>query len=83
MTYNTLTWSGTLNVTGHLDDKLIIMASDQKSERKDVYVNVKCEREGSCNLIFYSPYWIVNKTGLPLKVKVNFYFMLYNNVYFI
>ncbi|XP_066252577.1 intermembrane lipid transfer protein VPS13A-like [Euwallacea similis] len=71
ITYNTLTWTGQLSVTGHLDDKLILMSSDQKSERNDVYINVKCEREGSCNLIFYSPYWIVNKTGLPLKVKAS------------
>ncbi|KAH1005296.1 hypothetical protein HUJ04_006309 [Dendroctonus ponderosae] len=71
MTYNTLTWTGQLTVTGHLDDKLIVMVSDQKSERKDMQINVKCDREGGCNLLFYSPYWIVNKTGLPLKVKAS------------
>lgn len=72
MTYNTLTWTGQLTVTGHLDDKLIVMVSDQKSERKDMQINVKCDREGACNLLFYSPYWIVNKSGLPLKVKVGY-----------
>ncbi|KAL1509464.1 hypothetical protein ABEB36_004192 [Hypothenemus hampei] len=71
MTYNTLTWQGQLNLTGHLDDKLILMVSDQKSERKDVYINVKCEKELSFDLIFYSSYWIVNKTGLPLRIKAS------------
>ncbi|XP_050293548.1 intermembrane lipid transfer protein VPS13C-like [Anthonomus grandis grandis] len=71
MTYNNITWSGTLNVTGHLDDKLIPMLSDQNPACKTVHINVKCERDGTCKLIFYSPYWIVNKTGLPLKIKAS------------
>lgn len=70
MTCNTFNWTGHLTVTGRLDDKLVLMTSDQKSEKDDLYISVKCEREGSWNLIFYSPYWFVNKTGLPLKLKV-------------
>lgn len=77
MTYGTFNWRGQLTVTGRLDDKLILMTSDQKSDKDDTYISVKCEREGSWNVIFYSPYWFVNKTGLPLKVKVCLSLMLF------
>ncbi|XP_060526445.1 intermembrane lipid transfer protein VPS13C-like isoform X2 [Cylas formicarius] len=71
ITYDSLAWTGHMTVTGHLDEKIVLMISDQKDEIRDLSVNVKCEREGSFNLIFYAPYWIVNKTGLPLKIKAS------------
>ncbi|XP_030755861.1 vacuolar protein sorting-associated protein 13A-like [Sitophilus oryzae] len=71
VTYNSSIWTGHVTVTGHLDEKVVLLSSDQKDETKDLTINIKCDREGSCNLIFYAPYWIVNKTGLPLKIKAS------------
>lgn len=66
---NSVTWIGNLNLTKHLDEKSLLLNSDSKDVH-NMTVNVKANREGSCNLYFYAPYWIMNKTGLPLQIKV-------------
>lgn len=73
ITYANLIWSGLLNLTTHLDEKIVILTSDSKVDscNKNLTINVKTDREGSCNIYFYTPYWIVNKTTLPLYIKVN------------
>lgn len=63
---NTL-WTGMLNLTTHLDEKIINLTSDCNT---NLSINVKTDREGSCNIYFYTPYWIINKTTLPLYIKV-------------
>lgn len=67
--HSCITWTGNLNLTKHLDEKSISLSSDS-AEVHNMTVNVKADREGSCNLFFYVPYWIMNKTGLPLQIKV-------------
>ncbi|KAJ8960584.1 hypothetical protein NQ318_013873 [Aromia moschata] len=66
---DSVTWSGNLNLTRHLDEKIIVLNTESKEDMKNLAINVKSDREGSCNLFFYTPYWIVNKTGLPLQIK--------------
>ncbi|XP_063908904.1 intermembrane lipid transfer protein VPS13C-like isoform X2 [Zophobas morio] len=68
--YNLLTWSGILNFTTYLDEKIVILSSDSK-EVKHLAINTKTDREGSCNIFFYTPYWIINKIGLPLQIKAS------------
>lgn len=68
--YNLMSWSGILNLTTYLDEKIVILTSETKNV-KPLAINVKCEREGSCKLFLYTPYWIVNKTGLPLQIKAS------------
>ncbi|EEZ98160.2 hypothetical protein TcasGA2_TC000586 [Tribolium castaneum] len=68
--YNLLTWSGILNFTTYLDEKIVVLSSDSK-EIKHLAINTKTDREGSCNMFFYTPYWIINKIGLPLQIKAS------------
>lgn len=70
--YGNTVWSGTLNLTAHLYEKVILFNSETKLEgtTRQLAINVKTEKEGSFNLFFYTPYWIVNKTGLPINIKV-------------
>ncbi|CAH1112949.1 unnamed protein product [Psylliodes chrysocephalus] len=77
--HNSTTWTGTLNLTQHLDEKIILLSTDNK-EFSNLAINVKSDREGSCNLFFYTPYWIANKTGLPLQIKASVSNTLYNCV---
>lgn len=65
-------WIGTLNLTPHLTEKVILFSSEIKTQEnsKPLAINVKIEKEGSVNIYFYAPYWIVNKTTLPLHFKV-------------
>lgn len=67
--HNSITWTGNMNLTKHLDEKSILLNSDS-TKGSHLTVNVKADREGSCNLFFYASYWIMNKTGLPLQIKV-------------
>lgn len=74
--YANAIWSGTLNLTTHLEEKVIVLSTDSKTDgfNKNLSVNVKTEKEDSCNIYFYSSYWIVNKTNLPLHIKVDWNF---------
>ncbi|CAH1961424.1 unnamed protein product [Acanthoscelides obtectus] len=75
--HNSTTWSGHLNFTLHLDEKIVMLSTESKDEGKNLAINVKSEKESSYSLIFYAPYWIVNKTGLPLQLKAT----ASNNIY--
>lgn len=67
-----LLWTGSLNLTVDLDEKVISMVTDYDTEggNKQLTVHIKVDRLDSCELFFYAPYWIVNKTGLPLQIRV-------------
>lgn len=67
---DSITWTGYLNLTKHLEEKTLTLSSENKDEGTNIAVNVKSDKEDSCNLFFYAPYWIINKTGLPLQIKV-------------
>lgn len=70
MKYDGIMWTGTLNFTSQLEEKIVVLSADEKCG-KQMLINVKVERENSCNLYLYTAYWIVNKTGLPLHIKVS------------
>ncbi|KAG5885876.1 hypothetical protein JTB14_019139 [Gonioctena quinquepunctata] len=78
--HNTTTWTGNLNLTPHLEEKIIVLSTENKEEVTNLAVNVKSDRESSCNLFFYTPYWILNKTGLLLQIKASASNSLYNCV---
>lgn len=67
--YNGAMWCGNLNLTPHLDEKILMLTSEDGKE--SLAVNVKTDRDKSCEVFFYTPYWIVNKTTLPLQIKVS------------
>lgn len=68
---NHLVWNGTLHLTSYLDEKVVALTTADQENHKSLAINVKAEREASYNLYFFATYWIVNKTGLPLKVKAS------------
>ncbi|XP_072395854.1 intermembrane lipid transfer protein VPS13A-like [Diabrotica undecimpunctata] len=78
--HNSATWTGTLNLTKHLDEKILVLTTDNKEEVANLAINIKSDKEGSCNMFFYTPYWIINKTGLPLQIKASISNTLYNCV---
>ncbi|KAF5273457.1 hypothetical protein FQA39_LY07474 [Lamprigera yunnana] len=73
VSYCNLFWTGLLNLTTDLDEKIIILSSDTKLNggggSKQLHIYVKVEKENNYNLFFYTSYWIVNKTELPLQFK--------------
>ncbi|XP_057653630.1 intermembrane lipid transfer protein VPS13A-like [Diorhabda carinulata] len=76
--HNGTTWTGTLNFTKHLDEKVLLLNTDNRDEVSNLAINIKSDREDSCHLFFYTSYWIVNKTGLPLQIKASISNTIYN-----
>lgn len=76
--YSGHVWTGNLNLTTDLDEKILILSSDSKSNGtvKQLLIHVRTEKENYC-LVFYASYWIVNKTQLPLQIKVSGYSLFY------
>lgn len=66
---NSESWNGFFTLTTHLDEKFFVLTSSSGNNRM-LALNVRADREKSCQIFIYSSYWIVNKTGLPLKMKV-------------
>ncbi|XP_045467694.1 vacuolar protein sorting-associated protein 13C-like [Harmonia axyridis] len=64
-------WIGFFTLTTHLDEKFFVLSSSTSGSNKLLALNVRAEREKSCQIFIYTSYWIVNKTGLPLKMKAS------------
>ncbi|KAK5650330.1 hypothetical protein RI129_001359 [Pyrocoelia pectoralis] len=71
VSYSGFVWSGLLNLTIDFDEKIVMLSTDTKinGTNKQLPIHVKVEKENNYNIFFYSSYWIVNKTELPLQLK--------------
>lgn len=77
--YNLLIWSGVLNFTTFLDEKIVPLLSENKDLKQPLTINIKVEREKSCVVYFHNPYWLVNKLGFPLQIKAAATNIVYEN----
>lgn len=71
--YLGIPWSGSFTLSSDLEEKIITMATEHDTEggNKQLGLNIKVDRSEICEIIFYAPYWITNKTGLPLQIRVS------------
>jgi hypothetical protein len=55
-----------------VEEKIVGMMTEQDTEggNKQLGLSVKVERGDTCDVILYAPYWIINKTSLPLQLRV-------------
>lgn len=67
-------WAGTFKLNGELERKLVKMFADGDTDAvwRPFVLCVELNKTNSWTVIIYAEYWIINKTGLPLKVQVNF-----------
>ena len=74
--YLGILWSGSFNLSPDVEEKIIGMMTEQETEggNKQLGLSVKVERGDTCDVILYAPYWIINKTSLPLQLRVINYF---------
>ena len=66
-------WTGTLEVSPDLEEfKAISMETDIDADNvnKHLSLSIHADNSGGMNLHIYTPYWIVNKTQLPLQLRV-------------
>ena len=71
--YLSADWSGSFDLTFDLEEfKAVMMESETSVEgqNKQLSLGVHVSRTQTLNLYVYSPYWVVNKTGLPIQLRV-------------
>lgn len=80
--YLGILWSGYFNLSPEVEEKIVSMTTEQETEggNKQLGLNIKVERRSLCEVILYAPYWIINKTGLPLQIRVSFLMSVHSSV---
>lgn len=70
--YLELPWTGQFTLSPDITEKNINMSTDGETDcgNKQLGVCVKVERNETWEVFLHAPYWIINKTGLPLQLKV-------------
>ena len=71
--YLGLDWSGSLELSTELEPfKAVNMECDNsvKAERHQLSISVHVTCEPTMHLYLYSPYWLINDTGLPIQIRV-------------
>lgn len=70
--YLGISWSSSFNLRKDLNEKIVNMSTEYDTDggNKHLKIAIKITNEDSCRIFIYSPYWIVNKTGLPLQLRV-------------
>ncbi|GBP39681.1 Vacuolar protein sorting-associated protein 13A [Eumeta japonica] len=71
LNYLGLAWTGAFSLSPSLTDKCLVMNADQDTDARDnrLGVCVKVHRDESWDVFLYAPYWIINKTCLPMQIK--------------
>lgn len=70
--YLGIPWMGSFNLSADLEEKIVAMATEHDTEggNKQLGLSLRVERSETCDLMLHAPYWIINKTGLPLQIRV-------------
>jgi len=70
--YLGISWSGSFNLRKDIHEKTVNMSTEHDTDggNKHLKIAIKVTNEDSCRIFIHSPYWIVNKTGLPLQLRV-------------
>lgn len=64
---------GSFNLTADLEEKTVAMATEYDTEggNKQLGLSLRVDRTETCDVFLHAPYWIINKTGLPLQIRVS------------
>jgi hypothetical protein len=70
---------GSFNLTADLEEKTVAMATEYDTEggNKQLGLSLRVDRTETCDVFLHAPYWIINKTGLPLQIRVSAIPILY------
>nr|XP_045607569.1 vacuolar protein sorting-associated protein 13A-like isoform X2 [Procambarus clarkii] len=64
-------WNGTLEIGAEKGDdhRTVSLCHGDGNARRKLDLALYTVRDGSTSIYVYAPYWIVNKTGLPLHIR--------------
>lgn len=66
-------WTGTLEISHDMEEfRAITMETEIDSENinRHLSLSIHADQSQSLDLRIYTPYWIVNKSDLPLQLRV-------------
>ncbi|PNF18559.1 hypothetical protein B7P43_G08480, partial [Cryptotermes secundus] len=71
--YLGIPWMGSFNLTADLEEKTVAMATEYDTEggNKQLGLSLHVDRTETCDVFLHAPYWIINKTGLPLQIRAS------------
>ncbi|RZF33558.1 hypothetical protein LSTR_LSTR008204 [Laodelphax striatellus] len=71
--YLGIPWLGSFTLSSDLEEKIVTMATEHETEggNKQLGLSIKVDRSESCDIMFHAPYWIINKTSLPLQIRAS------------
>lgn len=77
--YLGISWSGSFNLRKDINEKTVNMSTEHDTDggNKHLKILIKITNEDSCRIFIHSPYWIVNKTGLPLQLRVTINYIIF------
>ncbi|CAK1541918.1 unnamed protein product [Leptosia nina] len=69
--YLGLPWTGGFTYSPDMNEKTISMTTECETEggNKRLVIRARLEQSATLRLLLYAPYWVINKTGLPLQIK--------------
>ncbi|XP_038214250.1 vacuolar protein sorting-associated protein 13A-like [Zerene cesonia] len=69
--YLGLPWTGRFTYSPEMSEKTVSMRTECETEggNKRLVLRARLERGATARLLLYAPYWLVNKTALPLQIK--------------
>ncbi|XP_045499068.1 vacuolar protein sorting-associated protein 13A-like [Colias croceus] len=69
--YLGLPWTGRFTYSPEMSECTVSMRTECETEggNKRLAVRARLERGPTARLLLYAPYWLVNKTALPLQIK--------------
>ncbi|BET01399.1 Vacuolar protein sorting-associated protein [Nesidiocoris tenuis] len=71
--YLGICWTGSFNLSPDVEEKIITMATEQDTEggNKQLGLSILVDRHATSDVVIYAPYWLINKTGLPLQLRAS------------
>ncbi|KAG0431956.1 hypothetical protein HPB47_021270, partial [Ixodes persulcatus] len=66
-------WRGQLELSGNLEEAKGVQMQPQQAQpermHRQLCISIQLTCDCSLEVFLYSPYWVINKTGLPLQIR--------------
>lgn len=66
-------WKGRMELSANMEDAKTIPMQPQQCQpermHRQLSISTQLSSEQSLEVFFYAPYWVINKTGLPLQIR--------------
>ncbi|XP_022244299.1 vacuolar protein sorting-associated protein 13C-like [Limulus polyphemus] len=81
--YLGVSWKGKLELSADTEEHHTVLMQpdmDIDGSSKQLVLNVHLSHQHALDVYIYAPYWVVNKTGLPVQLKGSMSDVIYNTI---